>query len=67
MKKSVCFTLAFILCLFLLSLNAFADYSGPMGEVSGVLEDDGELSETVKMLGEQEAVPGKEEEPRENE
>jgi len=32
-----------------------------------VLEDDGELSETVKMLGEQEAVPDKEEEPRENE
>ena len=32
-----------------------------------VLKDDGELSETVKMLGEQEAVPDKEEEPRENE
>ena len=32
-----------------------------------VLKDDGELSETVKMLGEQEAVPDKEEELRENE
>ena len=32
-----------------------------------VLKDDGELSETVKLLGEQEAVPGKEEEVRENE
>ena len=32
-----------------------------------VLKDDGELSETVKLLGEQETVPGKEEEPRENE
>ena len=32
-----------------------------------VLKDDGELSETVKLLGEQEAVPDKEEEVRENE
>ena len=32
-----------------------------------VLKDDGELSETVKLLGEQETVPRKEEEPRENE